>query len=136
MAKYYQGHLQGSSQEAIFRYVTKPWQVGWHVIKRFHEGEASEGTLLSFGFADGNHDPAWVKSDFRLIWKHLAAGGWAGFHDYRGDLPQVTAALDEDADEHLAEIDRVEWIEKPLGVDGFARNLTGFRLTTRASVEP
>jgi hypothetical protein len=70
-----------------------------------------EGTRLSFAFADGNHDPSWVKSDFRLIWKHLVAGGWAGFHDYGGDLPQVTSTLDELMRENQSQIDRVERIK-------------------------
>jgi hypothetical protein len=112
MAEYYQGHLQGANQEEIFHFVTRHWSNRIRVIKEDSmKVQLPKGTLLSFGFADGNHDPAWVKSDFRLIWKHLSEGGWAGFHDYGGDLPQVTAALDEMLREHHAEIDRVERIE-------------------------
>jgi hypothetical protein len=38
----------------------------------------------------------------------LLPGGWAGFHDYSGDLPEVTAALDSMMRDHASEIERVE----------------------------
>lgn len=35
-------------------------------------------------------------------------GGWPGFHEYGGDLPEVTAALDSMMRDHASENERVE----------------------------
>lgn len=111
MAEYYEAHLHGANQEEIFRFVTRHWENRLRVIKDDSMNvKLGKGTRLCFAFADGNQDPAWVKSDFRLIWKHLNAGGWAGFH-CAGDLPQVTLALNEMLEEHKRDIDRIERIE-------------------------
>jgi SAM-dependent methyltransferase len=113
MADLYHGFLQNSSQEEIFRAVTKPWADCIRVIKEdSRKARLPEGTCLAFAFGDGNHDPIWVKNDFHLIWSHLLPGGWAGFHDYGGDLPEVTAALDSMMRESAAEIERVETIKE------------------------
>jgi SAM-dependent methyltransferase len=109
MAALYHGILNSSSQEEIFREVTKPWAARIQVIKEDSmKAHLPEGARLAFGFTDGNHDPAWVRSDFRLVWRHLVPGGWAGFHDYGGDLPEVTATLDMMMQEYAGEIERVE----------------------------
>ena len=113
MADLYHGYLQSSSQEEIFRTVTKPWAECIRVIKEdSRKARLPDGTRLAFGFGDGNHDPIWVENDFRLIWSHLLPGGWAGFHDYGGDLPEVTAALDAMMRDHAAEIERVETMQE------------------------
>lgn len=113
MADLYRGYLQSSSQEEIFRRVTEPWADCIRVIQEdSRKAHLPERTRLAFGFGDGNHDPIWVKSDFHLIWSHLLPGGWAGFHDYGGDLPEVTAALDSLMREHASEIERVEMMKE------------------------
>ena len=71
-----------------------------------------EGTRLAFAFVDGNPDPASVRNDFHLVWKHLLAGGWAAFHHYAGDAPEVTTALNSLLTEYSAEIDRVERVKE------------------------
>ena len=109
MAEYYRAHLQGASQEEIFKAVTKPWAESIYVIKEDScKVRFPEQTRFAFAFADGNHDPVWVENDFRLLWDHLTPGGWAGFHDYGGDLPQVTATLDRLLHEYADEINAVE----------------------------
>jgi SAM-dependent methyltransferase len=109
MADLYHGYLQSSSQEEVFQAVTKPWADCIHVIKEdSRKARLPDETRLAFGFGDGNHDPIWVKNDFRLIWSHLLPGGWAGFHDYGGDLPEVTAALNLMMRDHASEIERIE----------------------------
>jgi hypothetical protein len=109
MADLYQGYLQSSSQEQVFEAVTKRWRECIRVIKQDSRiASLPDGTRIAFGFGDGNHDPLWVKNDFHLIWSHLLPGAWAGFHDYGGDLPEVTAALDSMMRDHAAEIERVE----------------------------
>jgi SAM-dependent methyltransferase len=113
MADLYRGYLQSSSQEEIFRAVTKPWADCIRVIKEdSRKAFLPDGTRLAFAFGDGNHDPVWVENDFRLIWSHLLPGGWAGFHDYGGDLPEVTAVLDAMMREHALEIERVETMKE------------------------
>jgi SAM-dependent methyltransferase len=111
MAELYHGFLSTGNQEEIFRLVTRPWAASVRVIKEDSmKARLPEGTRLVFGFTDGNHDPVWVASDFRLVWSHLVAGGWAGFHDYGGDLPEVTDVLDKLMREHAGEIERIERI--------------------------
>jgi SAM-dependent methyltransferase len=113
MADLYHGYLQSSSQEEIFRAVTRPWADSIRVIKEdSRKATLPEGTRLAFAFGDGNHDSIWVKNDFQLIWSHLLPGGWAGFHDYGGDLPEVTAALDSMMRDHASEIERVETMKE------------------------
>jgi SAM-dependent methyltransferase len=113
MADLYHGYLQSSSQEEIFRAVTKPWAECIRVIKEdSRKASLPDGTRLAFAFGDGNHDPIWVENDFRLIWRHLLPGGWAGFHDYGGDLPEVTATLDAMMRGHASEIERIETMKE------------------------
>lgn len=111
MADLYRRFLGGLTQEGVFRRVTAPWAHVIHVIR-----EDSMKVLfpaefkLAFAFVDGNHNPTWVSSDFELVWRHLVPGGWAGFHDYRGDLPDVTSALDRKLAQHKSEIGGVETV--------------------------
>lgn len=56
-------------------------------------------------FIDGNHDTTYVKSDFEHLWEKTVRGGVVALHDYGGDLPQVTSAIDKLIQEHKAEID-------------------------------
>jgi SAM-dependent methyltransferase len=112
MADLYRDYLHGHSQEEIFRQVTAPWSASIQVLKQDSmKVRLPDGLRFSFAFTDGNHDPAWVKSDFQLVWRRLLPGGWAAFHDYGGDLPDVTAALDSMLGQYAAEIGRVEKIE-------------------------
>lgn len=50
---------------------------------------------LSFSFIDGNHSPDYVENDFNLVWDKTSPGGVVAFHDYKGDLPDVTQKIDE-----------------------------------------
>ena len=113
MADIYQSFLKGRTQEEIFRQATAPWSSVIHILKQDSmKVRFPQGLRFAFAFIDGNHDPRWVKSDFELALRRLEPGGWAGFHDYRGDLPQVTAALDEMIDRHAGEIARIEMIKE------------------------
>jgi SAM-dependent methyltransferase len=111
MADLYRRFLCGLTQEEVFRRVTAPWA---QVIRVIREDSMRvrfpEEFKLAFAFVDGNHDPVWVASDFELVWRHLVPGGWAGFHDYGGDLPEVTEALDRKLAQHKGEIGRVETV--------------------------
>jgi len=50
---------------------------------------------LSFSFIDGNHSPEYVENDFNLVWDKTSPGGVVAFHDYFGDLPEVTQKINE-----------------------------------------
>jgi SAM-dependent methyltransferase len=111
MADIYSRMLGGCTQEEVFRRVTRPWAHAIQVIRQDSMQVKLPNELkLAFAFVDGNHDPAWVRSDFKLVWDRLVPGGWAGFHDYRGDLPEVTVALDSLLARYQHEIGQIETI--------------------------
>lgn len=74
--------------------------------------ELPKDVKLCFSFLDGNHDPSYVKSDFQLAWKKTQSDGIVAFHDYRGDLPQVTSAIDDILARYRNDIKLVNHIEK------------------------
>lgn len=69
-----------------------------------------EDTRLCFTFIDGNHDPEYAKSDFHKAWKKTVSGGTVAFHDYGGDLPQVTQAIKEVISQNKENIKATELI--------------------------
>ena len=135
MADLYHGYLQRSSQEKSSAQSREPWADRIRVIRPTQERTSlPEGTRLAFAFGDGNHDPIWVRNDFQLIWSHLAPGGWAGFHDYGGDLPEVTAALNSMMHDHASEIERVETM-KERWVLLFKKRSSSIDLTAKDSAQ-
>jgi hypothetical protein len=76
-------------------------------------GDSAEVDLptdaVAFTHVDGNHDPAYVRSDFEKVWPKTLPGGVVAFDDYGHDLPQVTEAVDRLRDEHAGEIDEF-WV--------------------------
>ena len=67
-----------------------------------------EAITLCFSVIDGNHNPLYVKNDFELVWSRTVGGGAVAMHDYGGDLPQVTAAIDCIIGKHASEISHIE----------------------------
>jgi predicted O-methyltransferase YrrM len=59
---------------------------------------------ITFAHIDGNHDPAYVRSDFERLWPRVVSGGVLAFDDYGHDLPQVTATIDALRRERAGEI--------------------------------
>ena len=114
MSSLYAQFLRGRNQEDVFRENTR----------RYHnivvlKGDSKQATLpcqeICFSFIDGCHDPDYVKNDFLLVWDKTVRGGVVGFHDYGGNLPQTTRAIDELIEanrEGIREISRIEgkWI--------------------------
>jgi hypothetical protein len=95
MASLYHATLGRGSQERVFRLVTKRVAGSLEVLKQDSRAVVLPPDVrFAFGFIDGNHDPEYVKSDFRLVWDRLAPGGLLGFHDYGGDLPDVTSQIE------------------------------------------
>ncbi len=109
----YRGFVRYASQEQIFRWVTGPYAQHLKVLKGDSRlVKVPLHAQFSFGFIDGNHDPAWVDNDFSLVWQRLVPGGWVGFHDYGGDLPGVTATIDRLMKDHRAAIDDVVTVKE------------------------
>ena len=67
-------------------------------------------TQFCFGFIDGNHDSTYVYSDFNLIWSNLISEGALAFHDYNGDLPNVTDSINEIVLKYNDEIKKIDFI--------------------------
>lgn len=61
---------------------------------------------LCFTFVDGNHNPEYVKNDFRLAWDKTISGGVVAYHDYGGDLPQTSQAIKELIEEKKESIEK------------------------------
>ncbi|RED37838.1 methyltransferase family protein [Rhodopseudomonas thermotolerans] len=80
--------------------------------------EASMGVELSadqrflFSFIDGNHSSDNVLSDLAFSWARTVPGGVVALHDYGGDLPSVTRAVDHFYKIREAEIDRVNTLPR------------------------
>jgi predicted O-methyltransferase YrrM len=72
-------------------------------------------TQLCFSFIDGNHDPAYVSSDFYLAWNATVPGGIVAFHDYDeagGNLPQLTNAVNRLIESNRSAINNKCWIRE------------------------
>ena len=102
--------LSGRSQENLFRENTAGFDN--IVLLRMDSRDLAfpPEQRFSFAFIDGNHDPEVVKSDFTILWPYMVPGGVIGFHDYQGDLPQTTCAIDEVLRSYLPYIKKIEKI--------------------------
>lgn len=83
----------GKAQCEIFHHVTRSCE-NIIVLKEDSKKVKIPTTQICFAFIDGNHSPEYVRNDFELLWDKLSPGGCIAFHDYRGDLPETTAAID------------------------------------------
>lgn len=114
MAEIYQTKLKTYSnvtQWDIFSKVTGNCK-NIKVLKQDSKKAVLPNARFCFGFIDGNHAPDYVENDFYLIWKKLSSGGMLAFHDYRGDLPNTTAKIDELINRHKKEISLMQFNKK------------------------
>jgi hypothetical protein len=65
---------------------------------------------VAFGFIDGNHSAAYVRSDFEMIWDRISPGGIVAFHDYGHDINEVTETIHQLVGERADELSRI-WVE-------------------------
>ncbi len=89
MSKFYEGELQGRDQLEVFQANTK----GLENLVLF-KGDSAKFKYPKEVFLtiiDGGHSPAQLKKDF----KKAKESAFVAFHDYKHDLPEVTAAIDE-----------------------------------------
>ena len=113
MASLYRASLGRGSQERVFRMVTKPVAETLAVLKQDSRAVVLPPEVrFAFGFIDGNHDPEYVESDFRLVWDRLAPGGLMGLHDYGGDLPEVTRTIDQLVDRFGSQIESTDLVPR------------------------
>ncbi|MBI3820965.1 MAG: class I SAM-dependent methyltransferase [Planctomycetes bacterium] len=105
MESIYRKALRGRDQLSVFREVTRDCGNLICIV-----GDSARVELpakkISFGYVDGNHDPAYVRGDFSLIWSRLTPGGIIAFDDYGFDLPDVTRTIDDIVKEHGTQIAR------------------------------
>jgi hypothetical protein len=91
LAGLYEGHLRGRGQREVFDEIAG----GFPDIVLL-EGDSKKVTIpageIFFALIDGNHTPEYVRSDFKKVAKRAR---YVAFHDYRHDLPEVTATIDE-----------------------------------------
>ena len=106
MPELYATALRGRDQRAIFDEMTAGC-ANLTVVAGDSTQVAVPTDRLAFAFVDGSHVPEDVRKDFETAWSRLSPGGVAAFHDYGGNLPDLTATLHECIGRHAAEIRRV-----------------------------
>lgn len=111
MRELYADFIGGRDQRAVFDEVTRGC-VNLVVVAGDSTSVELPTERLAFAFVDGSHVPAHVRSDFERVWERLSPLGVAAFHDYGGDLPDVTRTLHECIGAHAGEIARV-WSRHP-----------------------
>lgn len=103
MTTIYEGRLAGADQLKLYRAVVADCPNVETIV-----GDSATVELpiarVAFAHIDGNHDPAYVRSDFERLWPLVVAGGVVAFDDYGGDLPDVTRTIDELRDSYAASI--------------------------------
>lgn len=106
MSDMYGRLLAGRSQRELFDRVTRGC-ANLAVVTGDTMGMTPPAARLCFAYIDGNHDSAYVRNDFGLVWPSIVPGGWVGFDDYGEDLPMVTSAIHTLIGAHAPEIARV-----------------------------
>ena len=108
MAEIYSMILQGKKQIDIFNKVTENFDNIKVIMGDSKELKFPEDQKFFFSFIDGNHSPEYVVNDFKIAWKYTVSGGAVGFHDYEGDLPPTTEAINKIMKEYEKEIMKIE----------------------------
>jgi hypothetical protein len=106
MAQVYSRFLDqfgGCSQLEVFKRVVAGME-NINVIIGDSKNLSLPCAAVAFAFVDGNHDPEYVTNDFYKVWSLVPSGGVVAFHDYGGNLPQTTAAIEHLRDTHRSEL--------------------------------
>ncbi len=90
MSKFYEDELAGRDQAEVFLENTKGLE-NLVVVRGDSTKVKFPKSPLFLTIIDGGHSPEVLKKDF----KKAAKSAFVAFHDYRHDLPEVTAAIDE-----------------------------------------
>lgn len=97
MADFYKTILKnfnGKSQREVFNEITRGYK-NIYIIKGDSKKIKISSEKIAFTFIDGNHDSEYVKNDFYLVWEKTSKGGCISFHDYNGNLKDVTKSINE-----------------------------------------
>lgn len=108
MKEIYNFILQGKRQKDIFYKVIEDFNNIEVIHKDSKDITFSNDERFFFTFIDGNHSSFYVWNDFKLAWNNTVSEGVVAFHDYRGDLPETTEAIDEITDKYRKEILQTE----------------------------
>lgn len=110
MSELYHNYLRhaGKSQLEIFKQVTRGLDNIVVIKEDSKKVKLSADEKIVFGFIDGCRDPDYVISDFYLVWNHLVPKGAVALHDYKGDLPQTTRAIESLIARHRKDIQVLE----------------------------
>jgi len=110
MSDLYYNYLRhaGKSQMEIFEQVTRGLDNIVVIKEDSKKVKLSADEKIVFGFIDGCRDPDYVISDFYLVWDHLVPNGAVALHDYKGDLPQTTHAIESLIAKHRNHIQVLE----------------------------
>ena len=111
MRELYSGWIAGGDQRAVFDEVTRGCR---NLVVLAEDSTRVElpTEQLAFAFVDGSHVPAHVQADFETAWSRLSPHGIAAFHDYGGDLPELTSTLHRCIGAHAGEIASI-WTRSP-----------------------
>jgi len=112
MSQIYSLILQGKRQRDIFNKVVQGYDNVEVISKDSKKLKFPEDQKFCFSFIDGNHSPEYVKNDFMIAWEHTTPGGGVGFHDYEGDIPETTEAINEIIKDHENEIEVMEKVKE------------------------
>ena len=110
MSEIYNLILQGKKQLSLFKKVIEGFDNIIVIHKDSKDLTSGKEEKFLFTFIDGNHTPFYIWNDFKLSWNNTVSGGVVAFHDYRGDLPETTSAIEEIRDKYKKEIERTEEI--------------------------
>lgn len=89
MSKFYEGELQGRDQIEVFKENTKA--VENVVVHKRDSTKYKPKNPIWLTIIDGGHSAAVLKKDI----KNALKSRYIAFHDYRHDIPEVTATIDE-----------------------------------------
>lgn len=101
------GGFKNKSQFEVFKETTRGFDNVIVMKEDSKNVNFSPTEKFMFCFIDGNHTSEYVMNDFYKVWTNLVPGGVIGFHDYNGDIPDVTKAVDYLIEKHQNEIEEV-----------------------------
>jgi Methyltransferase domain len=103
-ADLYEDTLHGRNQRSIYDEVTASCRNLTTIA-----GDSAQLELptdeIAYAHIDGNHDPAYVRGDFELVWPAVSGGGIVSFDDYGQDLQHVTEAINRLVEDHRNDIE-------------------------------
>lgn len=95
LSDYYAGFVGRHNQEKIIRKKLQRLDNVLFIKENSVNLQVPLDQKLSVVVVDGGHQLAVFRHDARLGWSHLSVGGMMAIHDYKGDVPGLTEAIDQ-----------------------------------------